>query len=376
MRIARTLSGYVMRETLLYCLLTFVLLTVVLLTQNVLRRFDELIAVGMTPADLGRAVWLILPVALSYAIPLAFLIGLLLAIQRMSGDGELVALRASGVGPTAFHVSFLGLGLIVTALSAWLLGSIEHQARRDLVELFTRVAARGAIVEPGKFRHTGGHTIFVEDRDREGGLHGIMIYDRTRPDVPLRIFAARGHMAFDPEMGELHIEMEDGEVHVEPRPDEPDRYERVHFDGFSYRVDLHHLQSRELGPVRPKQMSEPELFRVLARAAEGDPLQELDEKDPREYALEIQRRRALPFAPLLFAGLGVPIALASEHRRRQSGLVLGLLAAFAYYALGAAAESLALADRLTPASAPWLPNAVAAVASLVLVWRGRNRIPS
>ena len=138
MRIARTLSGYVMRETLLYCLLTFVLLTVVLLTQNVLRRLDELIAVGMTPADLGRAVSLILPVALSYAIPLAFLIGLLLAIRRMSGDGELVALRASGVGPTAFHMPFLGLGLVATALSAWLLGSIEHQARRDLVELFER----------------------------------------------------------------------------------------------------------------------------------------------------------------------------------------------------------------------------------------------
>ncbi len=365
-----------MRETLLYCLLTFVLLTVVLLTQNVLRRFDELIAVGMTPADLGRAVWLILPVALSYAIPLAFLIGLLLAIRRMSGDGELVALRASGVGPTAFHVSFLGLGLIATALSAWLLGSIEYQARRDLVELFERVAARGAIVEPGKFRHTGGHTIFVEDRDREGDLRGIMIYDRTRPDVPLRIFAARGHMDFDPEARELRIELEDGEVHVEPQPDTPDRYERVHFDGFSYRVDLRHLLSRELGPVRPKQMSEAELLRVLARAAEGDPLQELDEKDPREYALEIQRRRALPFAPLLFAGLGVPIALASEHRSRKTGLVLGLLSAFAYYALGATAESLALADRLDPASAPWLPNAVAAAAALVLVWRGRNRIPS
>jgi len=123
-------------------------------------------------------------------------------------------------------------------------------------------------------------------------------------------------------------------------------------------------------------MSIEQIEQVLARAERGDPLLELDEKDPREYALEIHRRRALPFAPLLFAGLGVPIALASEHRRRHLGLFLGLLAAFAYYGLGSAAESLALADRLGPATALWLPNGIATIAALALILHGRDRIPS
>lgn len=376
MRIARTLSLYVMRETLLYCLLTFLVLTLVLLTQNVLRRLEELIAVGMTGADILTAVLCILPVALSYAIPLSFLVGVLLAIRRLSGDGELLALRASGFGPTAFLASFLALGLVASGMSAWLLGSVEHRARRGLVELFERVAARGSIVEPGKFRHTGSHTIFVEDRDREGRLRGVMIYDQTKPEQALRIFASRGHMTFDGITREMRIELEDGEVHVEPRRDALDRYERIRFEALSYRLDLRHLLSRPLGPVRPKQMTVPELRAVLARAAGGDPLRELDEKDPLEYALEIHRRRAQPLAPLLFAGLAVPIAIANEHRRRQLGLFLGLLAAFAYYALGASAESLALAGRLPPAAAHWLPNVIAALVALVLALRGRSRIPA
>lgn len=376
MRIARTLSVYVMRETLLYCGLTFVVITLVLLTQNVLRRLDTLVTAGMTGADLWTAVLCILPIALSYAIPLAFLIGMLLAIRRLASDGELLALRASGFGPTAFLSAFLVLGLLATVLSAWLLGSVEHRARRDLVELVERMAARGAVVEAGKFRHTGAQTIFVEDRDREGTLRGVMIYDQSRPDLALRIFAARGQMAFDVPAREMRIELENGEIHVEPRPDEPERYERMRFDSFAYRIDLSHLLSRQLGPVRPKQMSISEIEHVLERAERGDPLIELDEKDPREYALEIHRRRALPFAPLLFAGLGVPIALASEHRRRHLGLFLGLLAAFSYYGLGAATESLALSDRISPATALWLPNVVAAIAALALILRGRNRIPS
>ncbi len=376
MRIARTLSVYVMRETVLYCALTFVVITLVLLTQNVMRRLDTLVTVGMTGADLVSALLCILPIALSYAIPLAFLIGMLLAIRRLASDGELLAFRASGFGPTAFLSSFLVLGLCATALSMWLLGSVEHQARRDLVELVERMAARGAVVEAGKFRHTGSQTIFVEDRDREGTLRGVMIYDQSSPDVALRIFAARGRMAFDEATRAMQVELENGEIHVEPQSNAPDRYERMRFESFSYRIDLRHLLSRQLGPVRPKQMSVPELERVLERAEQGDPLLDLDEKDPREYALEIHRRRALPFAPLLFAGLGVPIALASEHRRRHLGLFLGLLSAFAYYGLGSATESLALSDRLDPATAVWLPNIVAAAVALALILRGRDRIPS
>ena len=99
MRIARTLSFYVMRETLLYCTLAFLVMTLVLLTQNLLRRLDDLFLVGMTVADVGSVVRLIVPVALSYSIPLAFLVGILLAVRRMSADGELLAMRSTGNGP-------------------------------------------------------------------------------------------------------------------------------------------------------------------------------------------------------------------------------------------------------------------------------------
>ena len=374
MRSARTLSLYLMRETLAYCALAFAILTIVVLTQNLLRRLDELFLVGMTPADVGRALLCLLPIALTYSIPLAFLLGCVLATRRMSGDGELEGLRASGVGPIRLLIPFLILGLLASALSAWLLQDVDHQSRRELVQLFKRVAARGAILEPGKFRHIGGHLVFVEERSRDGSLSGVMIYDQTRPDRPYRIFASHGRFLFDAETAEIQLDLEHGDVHLDPSPDDPRRYERIRFDQFSYRLNVAHLVGMDWWPVRPKQMTVPELERVLERAAQGDALRELDQRDPIEYALEIHRRRALPFASLLLAAVGIPIALASEHRGRNAGLLLVMGSAFAYFALGTLVESLASVSWIGAGVATWLPNLVYAGLAVALILRGRRRI--
>jgi lipopolysaccharide export system permease protein len=376
MRSARTLFSYVMRESLVYCGLAFFVLTLILVTQNLLRRLDELLLVGMTASDLRAVLACVFPVVISYSLPLAFLVGVLLSVRRFAADGELLGLRAAGIGPTTFLVPYLLLGLIATSLSFWLVGTVEHESRRELVSLFKNVAARGAILEPGKFRRIGPRLIFVEDRERNGELRGVMILDESRQDRPYRIFADRGRLHFDEASAQIELELWDGDVHLEPSPGEPRRYERIRFDGSSFRVDVRHILGAEFGPVRPKQMDRAQLENVLARAARGDPLRELDQRDPLEYALEIHRRRALPWAPLLFAGVGVPVALASEHRGRSLGILLCLVIAFLYYALGALAESMAQELWIGAAVASWIPNALFAALGVGLALAARRRIPA
>ena len=376
MRFERTLSLYVMRETVIYCTLAFLVLSMVLLTQNLLRRLDELFLIGMTLDDVGVVLRCLMPIALSYAIPLAFLIGMLLAIRRLSAEGELLALRAAGLGPDHFIVPVLILGILAAGLSGWLMNDVEPPARRELVKLFKQVAARGAIVEPGKFRHVGANLVFVEDRERDGTLSGVMIYDQSAAERRFRVFASRGRLNFDGNAKQIRLDLFDGDIHFDPRDNAPTRYERMRFETFSYNLDVGHLLGMDFWPVRPKQMTIPELHAVIARAERGDPLVELDQKEPLAYELEIHRRRALPFAPVLFAAIGVPIALASEHRGRNSGLLLVLLAAFAYYALGAIGVGIAESGRLAPALAHWLPNIIFACLAIALIRRARRTIPS
>lgn len=374
MRFARTLSLYVMRETLGHCVLAFLVLTLIMLTQNLLRRLEELFLVGMTPQDVGIALECILPIVVSYSLPVAFLVGILLAMRRFGSDGELEGVRSAGIGPTMLLVPLLALGVVAAGVSGWLT-STEHQSRRDLVQLFKNVAARGAILEAGKFRRIGRRMIFIEDRDRSGALVGVMIFDESRRGHPFRIFAKEGRFVFDEASSQIVLELSTGDLHLQPDEGRPGRYERIRFESFSYRVDVAHLLGREFGPVRPKQMDQDELRAVLDRAEQGDPLRELDQKNPVEYALESHRRRTQPLAPLAFAGVGVPIALASERRGRNLGLLLCLSVAFAYYALGFAAEGLARAAWLSPGLASWLPNILFATCGFALAWIDRRRIP-
>jgi lipopolysaccharide export system permease protein len=376
MKIARTLSVYLMRETLIYCALAFLILTIVLLTQNLLRRLDDLFLVGLTPQDLWIVIQSVTPVVLSYSIPLAFIVGILLSIRRLGADGELAGMRAGGIGPTTILIPHLILGLLASVLSGWLLMSVEHESRQQLVQLFKTAAARGAILEPGKFRRFGSRLIFVEERDRDGRLGGVMIVDQSEGNRPYRIFAEHGRYHFDPEDGSIALDLWDGDLHLQPTKAEPDRYERIRFDGFNYRLDVRYILGGEFGPVRPKQMNDAQLRNVLARAAAGDGLRELDQRNPLEYELEIHRRRSLPLAPLLFAGVAVPVALASEHRGRSIGLLLVLATAFGYYALGAWANTMAQSAWLPPALASWLPNIVFGVLASALAWISRSRIPA
>ena len=376
MRFARTLSFYLIRETAVYCGLAFFLLTLVLLTQNLLRRLESLFLVGITVDDLRIVLQCIFPIVVSYSLPLAFLVGILLALRRMGTDGELEGMRSAGFGPTTLIVPLLVVGTLTAALSAWLLGSVEHESRRNLVNLFKNVAARGAILEPGKFRPVGNRLIFVEDRDRSGELRGVMIVDWSQPDRPYRIFANKGRFRFEPESAEIQLELTKGGLHLQSTPDEPHRYERILFEEFAYRVDVGHILGGDFGPVRPKQMNLAELRAVIERAEGGDPLRELDQRNPIEYQMEIHRRRSLPLAPLLFVGVGVPIALATERRGRNQGLILSLLAALGYYVLTATMEVAAREAWLDSALAAWIPNIVYAALAGVLIATRRRKIPA
>ena len=375
MRTARTLSLYVMRETLVYASLSFLAVTLVLLTQNLLVRLDELLLIGMNPGELLRLAACLLPVVLTYSIPLAFLVGIVLAARRFGSDGELLGMRAAGIGPDGLLVPNLVLGLCASVLLAWLVVSLEHTSRRQLVSLFKTVAARGAILEPGRFRRVGRQLIFVERRLQDGGLSGVMIYDAGAQGRAYRLFAERGRFEFDDARSEIEIELWNGDVHLDPTESDPNRSARIHFDSFSVGVDVSQLLGSELGPVRPKQMTRGELKSVLERAKRGDPLKELDQKNPIAYELEIQRRQTLPFAPLLFAGVGVPIALASEQRGGRLGLPIALAAAFAYFALGNLAESIAQQGWLPAAQASWIPNALFLIAAFLLARFVRHRLP-
>lgn len=371
MRVSRTLSIHLSIEVLQYTVLGFVAFATILVTQNLLRRLEDLVAVGFQARDVLAVLGALLPMLAAYALPVAFLFGVLLAIGRLSGDSEVTALRACGMGLGALVGPVLGLAVGVGAGTAGLMIHTEPRARIELREVLRSAASRGAILEPGKFRVIGDRMVFVRDRDVENRLRGILIADRSDPTRPFLVFAERGQFVVTQGESQIQLHLEDGDVHVEPADAAQERYQRISFHSFDYSFDAAGVFSatREL---RPADMTMAQLRGVMARAAAGDTLADLREKDPLEYALQYHRRLALPVAPLLFALVGVPLGLRRVRGARSWGALLCVGIVFSYYALLSLAQFLAASVGIPAWAALWLPNLAFLALAIPLLRRAQR----
>ena len=90
----RTLDRYIIRETLAPFGLTLLILTFLLQIPTIMDVAEKLIAKGVTLPIIGRIVLTLLPSSLAITIPISLLVGLLMALGRLSADREAVAMQA------------------------------------------------------------------------------------------------------------------------------------------------------------------------------------------------------------------------------------------------------------------------------------------
>src|SRR5437870_4238357 len=120
----RLLSRAIFREVLTSALLGTILFTFVLFLQRVGRLFEILVRSSAPPKTVGYLFSLAIPFTLTFTVPLGVLVGVLIALSRMSSDGEITAMRAAGV-PSRKVVApvmvFACLATVITAAaSLWL----------------------------------------------------------------------------------------------------------------------------------------------------------------------------------------------------------------------------------------------------------------
>jgi lipopolysaccharide export system permease protein len=353
MRAPRTLVSYVVREVLLYTLLGLAAITVILVTRNLVRALDEVAAAGFLLSDLLTVLRLLGTMLFIYALPVAFLFGILLAIGRMAADVEITAMRACGVGLRTLTLPIVLVGALLSLVTLRLSLDVEPGARREMKSALREMLARGAAIEPGRFRRVGERLLYVEERDREQRLRGIVIADRTDPERPFIVFARSGELRLDEERGQLLLGLEGGDIHVEGSTGSEERYQRIAFARFEYAIDIGAVldRGREL---RPKEMPLAELAATVRRIEAGD-TDNLREEPP-QYALHLHQRFAAPLAPALFALVGVPLGMRRTRGARSLGVLWCAALAFLYYLIGAFAEFLCLQGWLTAWAAPQLPN--------------------
>src|SRR3989338_3337251 len=127
----RILRDYILKEFFHTFFLSVVVFTFVLLVGNVIMLADLIINKGVDLISVLKLFLYLIPWLLSFTLPIAALTGVILTFGRLSSDGELTAMKASGL--SLYRISFpvLMLGAIFSFASFVINDQISPNASFD-----------------------------------------------------------------------------------------------------------------------------------------------------------------------------------------------------------------------------------------------------
>jgi LPS export ABC transporter permease LptG/LPS export ABC transporter permease LptF len=364
------LDRYVTREIWPPTGLGLLLFTFILLLDQISNLMKVLVSRGADLATVVRAFSYLLPSIFSVTIPMAFLLGVLLAFGRMASDSEIVALRASGLSPLSLLRPVVALSVVTASLTFYVyavLGPAANQAYREIIFALIVSRARND-VQPRVFNDDlipgGTMVLYVADIAAETGQwKDVFIHDTRNPQQPKVILARAGQLTIDRTRKRVGLDLEDGVSYTfqvsQPGELGADHFQTGYFP-FAY---------EEFFPKLPLAKGDRELTmdelsqRVKDLRAQGKPPAE-----SARYLVEWHKKLAIPTACFVFGLLGLGLSLGSKKEARSAAFGLSIAVIFVYYVFIRLGEQAGDTGLLAPIIAVWAANVILGAAGVTLLY--------
>ena len=353
------------KETIPPAFIAMLILTFIVFTREFGRLAELFIRKNVDPLVIVKAIIYLLPGIFLFTLPFAFLIGVLIGFARLSVDSEVVAMRAGGISTSQMLRPVLA-GAVVTAIltgmfSIWLLPAGNWNLRLLRAEI--NVAPTQTDIDSRVFYEDyPGALLYIEDIDFDRRVwKGVFLAD-SKDGEPRMILADEGKVLSDQEGRRIQLHFMNGSVYSRNNA-EPEKDTISHFGTLDIPIDLNS------GPVprKIKREKDKNTGELLADISSGD------SEIRHESLVELNRRTALPVAPVIFAFLGVALGIRTPRGGRGSGIVVSLAVSVLYFVLFATGSTLSKNGVLPIVIGVWGANILLGAIALVS-FRYSNRI--
>lgn len=360
------LPRYLLKISLPFFALSLMVFSAVLFMNHFIQLLNVALLNGASPLWLVKSFLYLSPSVIGLALPMAFLLGLLLTLGGLSEQGEIIALRASGYSfrqilwPLA--LTSVIVTLLLVFLNNWLSPACLNRFK-DAKWVVTQTVTK-IHIEPRTFIKIGDWKIYSEDADEaKGTLSGVRLFrypkagGTTESGWILRVNAPDGKFSVVRGRG-LKMELKNGEFQ---QADAQDPRKLIHANFSGYRVFIPFAGPQGIREPAMQELTTAGLMRKLRSAS-------LDPQHRREYKVEVSSRFSIAVIPLVFFCVGTPLGLVLEKKSRVWGMVLSLMITFAYY--GSLVSCISLGRRFEAVSlwVPWLPDLLGLLAG-AFFWR-------
>ena len=359
----RILDRYVIREIIPPFLIALLVFTFILIIPFIIELAEQMIAKGVPWATLLQLMGTLLPGVAALTIPMALLIGILVAMGRLSADREVVVMMACGVSPYRLLQPVLFLGVICWGVASWVMLEAMPNANQTFREISNQIVmdrAEGEVRPRVFFEDFPNLVLYVNEVPIGGtGWNDVLAADSRDPAQQVIFLAKRGRMVIDRNARTIQMVLEDGTRH---RTDlnNPNNYEVARFQSTILTLDPESVFPRR-GPARgDRELS----IEELSAKAEEMRAQGLS---PHNQVMEIHKKFSIPVACFVFALLGLALGASSRKDGKLAAFVLGIGVIFAYYVVMYGGEALAKGHWMPAWLAMWLPNFLLGFVGVVLL---------
>ncbi len=363
-------SRYVLQEILAPTAVAFTIYTGFMLIRGLVQFSDLLLQSSRPLRDIGFVLAFSAPHIVVLTLPIAFLLGILVGVGRLSQDSELIALRAAGVDLFSLYRPIASLAVLLTLITGIVMTLVVPRTNRILygMKLQLSTFAIAQRIQPGVFSpEFGGLRIYVEEASADRRtLEGLILADRSNPAEGERLtLARRGALELEEKEGRLWLRLEDAVTH-HTAPDARG-YNRASYRTQRVLLDDTNPQER-FAKTRPdKQLREMTLSELIHRARTS-----ADAALARLSWVEVHKKFSFPAACLVFGLVGLPLGVVNRRGGRAAGFAVSTAIVLGYYVLYASGETQAVKGLVPPAFAMWLPNLLLVALGLFAMRRVRR----
>jgi lipopolysaccharide export system permease protein len=354
------LYTYLAAEVLAPTCAAFVILSCVLFLGKIIPLLDILLDFGVGLPDFIRLCAYIAPQLCLFSVPMACMIGIILGLTRLAADGEIMALKASGIGiyrmlPPVFIIALTAAAL-TGLITVQLLPDSKIAREKLLYQLAKEKIDKG--MRARQFSDAIGNIVLYADRidDDTGEWHGVFVTDMRDQNNPIIVMASHGNLSAD--LGELllSLTLKNGSLHRV----QGDITQTVRFDRYLLRLSLPNPTGETTSTSDKGKLT-------LAQLQEQAKNPNIDAEQRTAMLVEYHRRLTLPVGCFILSLIGFPLGLLAGPGRRSAGLPLGLGLFIFYYVLTTAVKTVGKTHILSVVPALWSPNILFALILLYLL---------
>lgn len=356
-----------------------------LFTSAYLQKLMDLVARGATTSIVAKVGLYSLPVIITQTLPMGMLLGTILAMGRLSGDSENIALHACGISfyRMARPVGIMGflIGVVAMAWNETIVPPATTEMYKLQAEVVEAVANTSTAISYNVKRKgtdlvdewvyiAGGY-----DKKSQSLLAVTILKfsdsDPKKPEVLIRAERAKAASA-DP--GEFNWDLYDVTVKYLDPTGQSRYVQETHIDhtrpkdlprGTGFKRDFKGIVQNEVQDNR--QMT----FRQLRDKINRE-RNEVSQEIVRADEFDLWSKIALPLATFIFGIVAAPLGIRPQRGSKAMGFGVAIICIFLYWFAHNSMYTVAKGGAVSPMTAAFTADFIGIIASIILMSRTRQ----